>query len=74
MTLGFFFALLILAFGADKYNRYKVDQQKNKDEKEEDERREMIAIKKTHLRKIAKELGDATIIEVAQGFAGDRVP
>lgn len=73
--MGFFLLLLVLAFGADKYNAYKVNKMKNKEEKEADERKEMIAIKKTHLRKLAKEYGDVCIIETAQGCCSDsKVP
>jgi len=39
MTLGFFLLLLVLAFGADRYNAMKVRNAKDLTDKEEDEKK-----------------------------------
>ena len=36
-TVGFFILLLILAYGADKYNQWKVEKEKSDEEKREEE-------------------------------------
>jgi len=64
-TLGFMIALVILAFGMDRWKSYKDSKKKDStDQKEEDAKRD-INIKKTHLRNLAKAKGEDVIIEIA---------
>lgn len=62
-TLGFFFILLVLAFGADKYNQKK----KAKIDNEQTERQNALKMKKSHLRSIARAKGEAAVLAAAQG-------
>lgn len=62
-TFGFFFILLALAFGADKYNQKK----KKKEEEKNSMKENMKKSKKVQLRKIAKQKGDKEVLAAAQG-------
>jgi len=68
--LSFFFILLILAFSADKYNAYKVNKAKDKDELEAEQRKLKTASEKTKLRVFSEKYSDIAIIEIAQGIKG----
>ena len=62
-TLAFFFILLVLAFCADKYNQSK----KAKIEGEQSELENILKMKKSHLRSIARAKGEAAVLAAAQG-------
>ena len=68
LTLAFFFILIILSYSADRLNRYLTDKRKTKEEENEQVRLTEVGIKKNRLRAIAKEQGDAVVIEVAEGI------
>ena len=53
LTILYFFVLIILAFGADKYNQRKVDKNKTKEERARDKINEEKKIARTHLRNLA---------------------
>lgn len=55
LTLIYFFILVILAFIADKYNERVMAKKQSKEEKEEKDRKDELAIKKSHLRNLAKD-------------------
>lgn len=68
-TLSFFFILLILAFCADKYNQRK----KAKIEGERSEMENILKMKKSHLRSIARTKGEAAVLAAAQGQRHDQM-
>lgn len=68
-TLGFFFILLILAFCADKYNQSK----KAKVDNERTEKENILKMKKSHLRSIARAKGDSAVLAAAQGQRHDQM-
>ena len=68
LTLVFFFLLIIFSYSADKINSFFEDKKKTQEEKAEAERAAEINIKKNQLRNIAKEKGEAVIIEIGQGM------
>ena len=55
LTLIYFFVLVILAFIADKYNERQMEKRQSKSDLEEKNRRDELAIKKSHLRNLAKD-------------------
>jgi hypothetical protein len=57
-----------MSFAADKMNQFFTSKQKTQEEKEEANKKTEISIKKKKLRDIAKEKGEAYVIEIAQGF------
>jgi solute carrier family 8 (sodium/calcium exchanger) len=57
LTLAFFFILVILAFGADKYNQFQQDKLKSEDDEKKDSEEQYVKVKKNALRIIAKNLG-----------------
>ena len=65
LTLMFFFILLGLAFGADRYNAYKLDNEKSEEDKKNDELQELLSIKKTSLRDLVTKMGEDAVIECA---------
>jgi solute carrier family 8 (sodium/calcium exchanger) len=69
LTLVFFFLLIIFSYSADKINAFLEDKKKTKEERQEAERQAEIGIKKNQLRTIAKEKGEAVVIEIAQGMS-----
>jgi hypothetical protein len=73
LTFAFFVILIILAFGADKYNAYKIEKAKSEDERREEELRNQKAGLKTRLREIAKLYDEVTIIKIAHGSIGDSI-
>ena len=68
-TLAYFFILLVLAFGADKYNQSK----KAKIDNERTEQDNMAKMKKSHLRSIARAKGEAAVLAAAQGQKHDKM-
>ena len=64
MTLGFFFLLVILAYGADRWRARGLD-------KKEEKAKEKIQIHRTALRQMAKKYGTLRILEAAQGNEAD---
>lgn len=68
LTLVFFVLLIVISFIADKITGYLEDKRKSKEEIEQQNRDENVKIKKCELRSIAKDYGDTTVIEVAQGI------
>lgn len=58
LTLGFFFLLLILAFGADKYNQSKMAKVDN----EQTEKENLSKMKKAHLRSISRNKGEMSVL------------
>lgn len=71
ITIGFMFVLMALAFGADKYNAYKVENEKNDADKLKDEKNQLLMIKRTHLKDQAKKMGEDAVIHCAQGMNSD---
>lgn len=69
VTLVFFVLLIVIAFAADKINSYIEDTKKTQEELESESKKDELKIKKGELRKLAKDYGDNTIIEVAQGMS-----
>jgi len=69
LTFGFFFLLLILAFGADKFNQRK----KAKVDHENTEKENLRKMKKSKLRSIAKMKGEAAVLAAAQGQQRDKI-
>ena len=67
LTLFFFFLLLGIAFGADKYNEMKKKREEDAQSTIESNRRDELKIKKSHLRVLAKKYGEKAILGVAQG-------
>lgn len=67
----FFVILIAMSFSADKIGQFFDQKQQSAEEKAEEAKKTEISIKKNALRKIAKEKGDAFVIEVAQGIAVD---
>jgi solute carrier family 8 (sodium/calcium exchanger) len=67
LTLFFMFLLLCMAFAADKYNESKKKKLEDASEIAENDRREELKIKKSHLRLLAKRYGERAILSVAQG-------
>lgn len=63
-TFGFFFILLFLAFGADKFNQAK----KKRQSAEEEKKNTRIKNDKATLRSIARTKGKSTVIQAAQGL------
>lgn len=62
-TLGFFGILLVLAFGADKYNQIKKKKQKSA----ETEKENQLKVSEAHLRSIARQKGEKATLMAAQG-------
>ena len=62
LTLGFFFLLLFLAYGADRFNRMLEKKNLGELEIEEKNKQDELKIKKSQLRNIAKKHGDAIIL------------
>lgn len=57
LTLAFFFILVIMAFGADKYNQFQQDKLKDEDTEKREAEEQFVKVKKNALRMIAKNLG-----------------
>ena len=72
LTLVFFFVLLFLAFGADRYRARKLENEKDEEDRKKDLRTQEMQIKKTILRTEAKKMGEETVIEIAQGVKSER--
>lgn len=51
LTLVYFFALIFIAFAADKYNEYLEDSRKTQQEQEEKNKKTELGIKKNALRR-----------------------
>ena len=68
LTLIFFFVLVILAFAADKYNQRQTEKRQSKADLEEKDRRDELAIKKSHLRNLAKDGREQIVLSIAQGI------
>jgi len=68
-TLAYFFILLVLAFGADKYNQKK----KARVDNEMSEMENHLKMKKSHLRSIARAKGEAAVLAAAQGQRHDQM-
>lgn len=66
LTIGFFFILVILAYGADRVNAKKLNNAEDKVKKTQD-------VAKCALRIMAKRLGNFKILEAAQGHKPDRM-
>ena len=64
LTLGYFFILLILAYGADRYNESK----QSKKVSEQNAKSNEIKLKKATLREISRKQGEITVLEIAQGL------
>lgn len=67
LTFCYFIILLVLAFGADKYNQKK----KAKVENEQTVKENMRKMKKSHLRSLARMKGEMAILAAAQGQKQD---
>jgi solute carrier family 8 (sodium/calcium exchanger) len=61
LTLAYFFILLVLAFAADRYNHCKM----RKVDNEQTEKENIIKMKKSHLRSIARTKGEMSILQAA---------
>jgi len=68
MTCVFFVLLIVIAFTADKLNKYRMSQRMSHEEQEEKVRQEMNKMKKDRLRSLARDFSDRAVIEVAQGM------
>jgi len=64
LTLCYFFILLILAYGADRYN----DSKQSKKVSEQNAKSNEIKLKKATLREISRKQGELTVLEIAQGL------
>ena len=74
LTLSFFFILLVLAFGADKYNQIKKSKQESlQSQKQEEDELEKSKLK-AYLRRMRNDpkIGDDGIIMIAQGIENDK--
>ena len=65
LTLMFMFILLGMAFSADKYNESKKKKLDDASEIAENDRKEELKIKKSHLRLLAKRYGERAVLSVA---------
>ena len=68
LTLFFFFLLLGIAFGADKYNESKKKKLEDAASTMESNKKDELKIKKSHLRVLARKYGEKAILGVAQGI------
>jgi Ca2+/Na+ antiporter len=68
LTLIFFFILVMLAFMADKYNEYLISKEQTEGDLLLKQREDEKKHKKNLLRHYAKQHGQGTIIEIAQGL------
>ena len=68
LTLFFFFLLLGLAFGADKYNEKKKKQAEDSMSVLESNKRDDLKIKRSHLRNLAKTYSEKTVLGIVQGI------
>ena len=68
MTLFYFFLLIGLAFGADKFNQSRRNAVNTlPDNENEVEIEKKVALSKGQLRSICKQIGDQSVIQIAQG-------
>lgn len=76
LTLSFFFILVILAYMADRCKAKYEDRKKSDKEIEEKDKLDELKIKKSHLRNLAKEHGEVSIIGIARGIitTGSHIP
>ena len=65
VTFIFFFILIAMAFGADRYKSYKEDQLKSEAERQEEIENNKRKRKSGELREIVKEYGQNTVIQIA---------
>lgn len=68
LTLFFFFLLLGIAFGADKYNEMKKKKAEDALSLLESNKKDEMKIKKSHLRVLAKKYGEKQILGIVQGL------
>lgn len=68
LTLLYFFLLIILAFGADKFNQSRRNAVNTLPENESEiDIEKRITLSKGQLRSICKQIGDQSVLQVAQG-------